>query len=79
MNNIRVIVKGDNYIVVKADSKRFGNDAIMFEGNTFNQCFNYIRRVCHVDRFSLSSYMMVAPYTDREGRTLPWIMDVHIN
>ena len=44
MQNIRIEVLRDNYIVVKADTLRFGNNEIMFEGNTFDDCFEYIKK-----------------------------------
>lgn len=80
IKNVRVVAIRDkaSYIVVKADTKRFGNDAVMFEGNTFEQCFDYIRRTFRTDYFKLSSYAVVPNYTDREGNTLPWILNVEI-
>lgn len=76
MKNIRIVVTDNNTIVVKADTKRFGEDAIMFEGHTFNEACDYIRRTCGVDHFTLSSYVLVEKFTDTEGRSLPWLMDV---
>ena len=44
MKNIKVVVLDKDYIVVKADTERFGDDEIMYEGNTFKECFEYITR-----------------------------------
>lgn len=74
MENIIIEVKGDNYIVVIADTKRFGNNEIMFEGNTFDQCFDYIKRELGIDRVYLTAYLFYESYTDRVGRTFPWKM-----
>lgn len=78
LKNVRIIAYRDrkNYIVVKADSKRFGKDVVMFEGNTFEQCCEYIRNTFRTNHFQLQSYSVVPMYTDRTGKTLPWIMDV---
>ncbi len=80
MENIKIEVIRDNYIVVKATTKRFGKNEIMFEGNTFNQCFKYIKRelgMKETDELHLNSYLIYEDYTDREGRTFPvemWVM-----
>ena len=74
MENIRIEVKADNYIVVIADTKRFGNNEVMFEGNTFDQCFNYIKRELGIDKVYLTAYLFYESYTDREGKTFPWMM-----
>ena len=74
MENIRIEVKADNYIVVIADTKRFGNNEVMFEGNTFDQCFDYIKRELGIDEVYLTAYLCYESYTDREGRTFPWMM-----
>lgn len=74
MENIRIEVKADNYIVVTADTKRFGNNEVMFEGNTFDQCFDYIKRELSIDKVYLTAYLIYESYTDRVGRTFPWKM-----
>lgn len=71
MKNITITVERDNYIVVTADTERFGKNEVMFEGNTFNQCFDYIKRELGVDRLYFSSYMCLGAYTDRDGRCFP--------
>ena len=68
--------KTTDYIVVIADTERFGIQEVMFEGNTFDQCFDYIKRELGVSRVPLRTYSMFETYTDREGRTFPWTMDV---
>lgn len=75
MEHIVIEVVKDNYIVVRADTERFGRE-VMFEGNTFDQCFEYIKRELGVDRLWLTSYVLYEPYTDRTGRTFPCFMEV---
>ena len=80
MENIRIEVKGNDYIVVTADTERFGKDEVMFEGNTFRQCFDYIKRELGMDagaKLNLSSFFIYQPYTDRMGETFPWLMNVN--
>lgn len=76
MKNIRIEYVRENYIVVKADTERFGKNEVMFEGNTFNQCFEYCKRELGKDKLSLSSSIILGAYTDREGRTFPLYMEV---
>lgn len=78
MKNIRIEVMRDNYITVTADTKRFGENEVMFEGNTFEQCFEYIKRELGVERLRLSTCLIYAPYTDRTGKTFPCYMEVAI-
>lgn len=67
---------GGAYIQVKADTKRFGTQEVMFEGNTFDQCFDYIKRELGIDRVRLSSCFIFEAVTDREGRSFPCYMEV---
>lgn len=76
IRNIRIEVKRDNYIVVIADSERFGKDEVMFEGNTFDQCFDYLKRELGKETIRLTSYFAYQEYTDRMGRCFPWLMRV---
>lgn len=76
MENIQIVVTDNRTIVVKADSKRFGKGAIMYEGHTFMSCCDYVRRVCKKNHFQLKSYSCVKTFTDTDGRTMPWIMSV---
>lgn len=76
MKNIRIVATDNRTIVVKADTERYGKNAIMFEGNTFMQCCDYIRRVTKNNHFKLQSFSCVKTFTDTDGRTMPWIMDV---
>lgn len=73
MENIVIMVKRDNYIVVIATTERFGRE-VMFEGNTFTQCFNYLKRELGVDRLVLRAGMGADVYEDREGRWFPALM-----
>lgn len=79
MKNVRIVVTENNTIVVKADTKRYGRDAIMFEERTFMRCCDYIRRVTRSDHFRLKGHSCAKPFTDAEGRTMPWIMSVEFD
>ena len=76
MENIRIQVLRENYIIVTADTDRFGKGDVMFEGNTFDQCFDYIKREIGLDSLPLASYLSEALYTDRMGRCFPCDMEV---
>ncbi len=76
MQNIRVEAKRDNYMVVLADTERFGKDEVMFEGNTFDQCFNFIKRETGRENLQLRSMALYETVTDRNGRTFPHYMEV---
>lgn len=76
MTNFRIEALRDDYMVVKADSERFGEQEIVFEGNTFNQCFDYIKRKTGKDKLNLTSCFIYKSVTDREGRTFPCYMEV---
>lgn len=78
MENIRIIVAKEDYIVVKADHPRFGKDAVMFEGNHFDECFQYIRRELGIrpDQSLKLRGWMSALYMDRMGSSFPSIMEV---
>jgi hypothetical protein len=76
MKDIRIEVRDNNYIVVTATTSRFGKNAVMFEGNTFDQCFDYVKRETGQESLQLSSYLCLGSYTDREGRTFPSEMSV---
>jgi len=78
MKNIRIVVTDNRTIVVRADTKRYGRDAIMYEGHTFMGCCDYIRRMTRNNHFKLNSYSCVRTFTDTEGRTMPWIMSVEL-
>ena len=79
MTNITIEVRDRDYIVVCADTERFGNGEVMCECNTFDQCFDYIRRELGMnkdERVKVSSYFFYEPYTDRAGKCLPCWMKV---
>ena len=69
MENFRVYAS-DGSIVVKADSKRYGKDAIVYQDISFMRCFGYIRRVTGENHFQIKHFSFVKPYTDFEGRTM---------
>lgn len=77
MRNIRIEVKRENYIVVVADSLRFGKNEIMFEGNTFSECFDYVKRETNKQKLWLNSRFIYDTYKDREGRIFPVFMQVN--
>lgn len=76
MKNVRIVATVNRTIVVKADTERFGKDAIMYEGHTFMQCCDYIRRACRTDHFKLTAYSCEKMFTDADGCTMPWLMSV---
>lgn len=49
MDNINIAMIRPNYWVVKADTKRFGTQAIMFEG-TYDECVRYLDRTMFKER-----------------------------
>ena len=60
----------DGSIVVRADSDRFGKNAVVFQDISFMNCFDYIRRATGKDHFQIRFLSTSAPYTDFDGRTL---------
>lgn len=76
MQNIKITVEGDNYITVRADTKRFGVGEVMAECNTFDQAFDYIKRETGVEKVNLSACLADGLYTDWAGRSFPCYMSV---
>lgn len=60
MNNFQIIQTRPEIVngwVVKADTKRFGKDQIMFEGN-YEQCWAYVERTAfNFDRDRVTVYV----------------------
>lgn len=75
MRNVMIQVKKKDYIVVTADTERFGDNEVMYEGNTFTQCFDYCKRELGLKKLRLRSYVS-EPYVDRDGRAFPARMEV---
>ena len=78
MKNIRIEWKRENYIVVKADTIRFGKNEVMFEGNTFEQCFDYVKKITGKEHLHLTSGFLYEVVKDRTGRSFPWYMEVNV-
>ena len=76
MHNFNIEAWRSDYMIVKADSERFGNQEIVFEGNTFDQCFDYIKRETGKDKLYLRSYLLYEPITDRNGKCFPCVFQV---
>lgn len=77
MTNIKIEVRDENYIVVTADTKRFGPGEVMCECNTFEQCFDYIRRELGLEKDAkllFTTMLIMGSYTDWTGKTLPTYM-----
>lgn len=77
MENFRIETTNNNTILVKADSKRFGKDAILYEDRVFMRCFDYIRRITRENHFQIKGLTCEKLFTDTEGRTMPshmWIV-----
>ena len=75
MENIQIVVKNDSIVVI-ADTKRFGKGAIMFEGHSFMECCDYIRRRTNNNHFKLKALTCFQTFTDSEGLTMPDHLDV---
>lgn len=72
MKNIRIEATKNKTIIVRADSDRFGKDAILYEDNKFIQCCDYIRRATGNNHFKLDGVPEIhGVFTDAEGKTLP--------
>lgn len=78
MKNIRIVVLDDRSIAVKADTDRFGKDAILYQDTTFMRCCDYIRRATQSNHFQLQSLACIPMFTDAEGRTMPTILNVEV-
>lgn len=76
MRNIEIEVLRENYIVVRADTERFGENEVMYEGNTFEQCFDYIKRETGQDNLRLSTRLCYGIYTDWMGESFSPYMQV---
>lgn len=74
MKNIRVEVVRDNYITVTADTERFGDDAIMYEGSTFRACFDYIKRETGAETLMISGSFPI--WYDLNGEAFPLHMTI---
>ena len=70
MKKIRVCVLGQSHIAVKANTKRFGPHAIIYEGNTFAECFSWIESVTGRTVYGIE-WKTSARYQDRTGLRLP--------
>lgn len=77
MRNIRIEFKTPIYIIVRADTNRFGDNAIMYEGNTFRGCFDYIERETGLDSLILTG-TIASRVTDWKGETYPSYMRVEL-
>ena len=75
MNNIRIQMVNENYIVVIADSERFGRNEVMYEGNCFDECLDYCKRELNKDTLRITG-RIAACVTDRKGRVFPAFMRI---
>lgn len=75
MKKIRVCVLDHNLIAVKANTKRFGPHAIIYEGNTFAECFKWITKVTGRTVYGIE-WKNSNRYKDRTGLELPVEMRV---
>jgi len=76
MTNIEIEVMRENYVIVRGDSPRFGRGEILFEGNTFDECFDYVKRETGRDNLMVTGRLVDGLYADRNGRTFPTFMRV---
>lgn len=75
MKNIRIIAHDSMHIEVIADSKRFGENTIMFQSGSFRECFDYIKRETGKDNLKLSG-CLVSLLRDWTGKEYPSYMEV---
>ena len=71
MKNIQISVTENNTIIVTADTERFGKSAVMFEGHSFMECCDYIRKRTNNNHFKLKALSCISTFTDTEGLTMP--------
>lgn len=76
MKNVQIVVTDNATICVIADTKRFGKHQIMFEGRTFMEACDYIRRTTGINHFKINGLDAMRKFQDPDGRLMPWIMDV---
>ena len=69
MKNFHITAR-DRSIIVRADSDRYGKNAIVYQDISFMNCFNYIQRVTGKKHFQIKFLSASAPYTDVDGRTM---------
>ena len=79
MENISIVVTDNNTITVRADSKRYGKNAVMYEDHKFMRCFDYIRRATGKNHFQIKHWSCVEPFTDTDGRTMARYMWIVFN
>lgn len=79
MKNIQIVVTDNHTIVVIADTKRFGDHSIMFEGLTFMEACHYIRRTTGKNNFHLDSLSLCETFKDPDGRRMPIIQSVRFD
>lgn len=78
MKNIQIAVTDKGTIMVRADTKEKGRNAVVFEGRTYRQCLDYIRKKCRRNKLRLVGGSCMRMHTDAIGETMPWIMDVRL-
>ena len=76
MKNIRIIAHDYMHIEVIADTKRFGEDAIMFQSGSFRDCFDYIKRETGKDKLHFRGSCLASLLRDWTGAEYPAYMEV---
>ena len=81
MENIKVysesnMATGGAYIKVVADTERFGKSEVMYEGNTFGEVFEYLKRELGVDSLRINSSFIYRGIEDRKGQCFPCFMRI---
>lgn len=75
MNNIQIIQTRPEIIngwVVKADTERFGENEIMFEGS-YDQCANYVAHITFVVKKGEPSTVYITGYKDGAHFDHDWL------
>lgn len=75
MKNIRIIAHDSMHIEVLADTRRFGEDAIMFQSGSFRECFDYIKRETGKENLQLRGCLS-SLLQDWTGKAYPSYMEV---
>lgn len=76
MRDIVIEVLDENYIVVRADTDRFGPGEVMAECNTFQQAFDYIKRETGREKINFRTCLAYGVYQDWTGVSFPPYMEV---
>lgn len=78
LKNVSIVVTDKRTVTVVTAAGKSGGPSVLFEGKTFRECCDYIRKEYGKNHFQLDSSSCIKKFTDAEGCTMPWIMDVRM-